>query len=939
MSACVDIAVLDELAGGGVPSPETRAHLEMCARCRGTFDEMRRNARLLNSMRGALDTPAFPSEPMLGVTGRRIGRFELRSVLGHGGMATVYHAVQDHPRRDVALKVMKHDLPAGPARRRFEYEVETLARLQHPGIAQLFEAGMVDIGFGPQPFFAMELVKGRRLTDFARDHQLRTRQRLELMIKVGEAVDYAHQKGIIHRDLKPSNILVVEEGTEARRHEGTKGKEQDAAGTSCLGASVPSCLSKILDFGVARSTDSDLQATTLRTHVGQLIGTVPYMSPEQAAGDPNEIDIRSDVYALGLVAFELLAERLPYEVKDTSIAEAVRIIREEEAAPLSSVNKVFRGDLQTIVAKALEKDKTRRYPSASAFVADLRHFLNDEPITARPPSATYQFRKFAKRNKALVTGVVGVFLTLLLGLAGTGSGFMRARAERNRAEARHAEAETLIDLLKNMLGSANPHEVKGTDYTVRQLLDDFARGLGAQLQGQPNVEATIHATIGNAYRGLGVREPAERHLQAALDLRRKTQGDEHPDVAQSLADLAWSFHDKPDLPAAEQAFRQSLEMRRRLFGNEHKDVAESLFGLSDVLRHRKAFKEAEPLAREALALQKKLLGSEHRDVAESLNNLGRVLSEMGDYHQAARFLREGLEMWRKAHPGDHPQIAAGLYELAVVLYRHADSAGSEAVIREALAMGRRVLGERHHNVGMMLRHLATLLRERGEYGEAETVVREGLGIQREVHGDRHPCTAADVNDLGAVLRDVGKLEESEPLLREALGVYSSLGDDKHDTVQVRSNLAGVLVLLGRFEEAESLARTASSQFRELYGDRHRATADALRILGQALVAQGAAGEAEPMLRESVEVFRGIPRAEPWRVARAESAWGHGLTAAGRFDEAEPLLTNGLRVLQETRGPGFVDTQLALRYLVSLYEAWGRPEKAAEYRALLAQSPS
>ena len=317
----------------------------------------------------------------------RIGRYRILRLLGEGGMGVVYEAEQEQPRRTVALKVIKLGLATHQQIRRFEQECRALGRLQHPGIAQIYEAGTADSGFGPQPYFAMELIRGESLLKYAEAHQLKTPERLDLMAKVCDAVQHAHQRFVIHRDLKPSNILVDESGQP-----------------------------KILDFGVARATDNDAQLTC-QTDVGQLVGTLAYMSPEQVMADPMGIDTRSDVYALGVTLYELLAGRLPYTVS-TQVHEAVRTIREQDPTPLRSVSRTYRGDIETIVCKALEKDKARRYASASGMAADIRRYLNDEPITARRPSAKYQLQKFARRYK-LPVAVAGAFLLLLVGAFAT----------------------------------------------------------------------------------------------------------------------------------------------------------------------------------------------------------------------------------------------------------------------------------------------------------------------------------------------------------------------------------------------------------------------------------------------------------------------------------------------------------------------------------------
>src|ERR1043165_3724018 len=355
--------------------------------------------------------------------GAVVAHYRVERVLGEGGMGVVYLARQERPDRAGALKLIRPGYAGEKMLRRFEHEAEVLGRLLHPGIAQIYEAGTADLGAGPQPFFAMELVRGVPLTRFAEQKELGTRERLELMARVCDAVQHAHQKGVIHRDLKPGNILVPADGQP-----------------------------KVLDCGVARATDSDIQSTTVQTGIGQLIGTVPYMSPEQVGGDPAELDTRSDVYALGVVLFELLSGRLPYSLEAKMIHAGARVIREEDPTRLSSIDRSLRGDVETIVGHALEKDKTRRYQAASALAADIRRYLSDETIAARPASTWYQLRKFSRRNRALVGGVGASFVILSAGFFVSLYAFGRARFEsqekgralvlaKQNAEKATAEAE------------------------------------------------------------------------------------------------------------------------------------------------------------------------------------------------------------------------------------------------------------------------------------------------------------------------------------------------------------------------------------------------------------------------------------------------------------------------------------------------------------------
>ncbi|MFH1109579.1 MAG: protein kinase [Planctomycetota bacterium] len=341
--------------------------------------------------------PACPPE--------KIGQFHIKSVIASGGMGTVYEAFQEHPRRPVAVKVLKRGIASRSAMRRFEYESQTLARLRHPGIAQVYEAGTYDDGAGPVPYFAMEYIPhALPITAYAKEKGLTLRQRLELFADVCDAVHHGHQKGIIHRDLKPGNILVDSHGEV-----------------------------KVIDFGVARGTDSDMAVTTLQTDIGQLIGTLQYMSPEQCVADPHDIDTRSDVYALGVVFYELLSGKMPYDVTNRPVLESTRMIREEHPTRLSRVDAALRGDTETIVFKALEKDRERRYQSAVELAQDIRRYLSGEAIIARPPSIVYQLRVFARRNKAFFSAVAAAFVVLVGGVIVSTSLYVQAERQRQRA--------------------------------------------------------------------------------------------------------------------------------------------------------------------------------------------------------------------------------------------------------------------------------------------------------------------------------------------------------------------------------------------------------------------------------------------------------------------------------------------------------------------------
>jgi eukaryotic-like serine/threonine-protein kinase len=440
--------------------------------------------------RGHFEPVASPPLPA------NIGRYRVIRLLGEGGMGAVYEAEQDQPRRRVALKVIKAAWASPTTLQRFALESQSLGRLQHIGIAQIYEAGSAETLHGVQPFFAMELIQGKPLVEYADEHHLSTRQRLALMIQVCEAAHHAHQRGIIHRDLKPGNILVDESGQP-----------------------------KILDFGLARATDSDAQATR-QTDVGQLLGTLAYMSPEQVLADPLAIDVRSDVYSLGVILYQLLANRFPYPLPK-EIYEVVRTIRETDPAPLSSVNNLYRGDIETIVVKALEKDKDRRYASAADLAGDIRRYLDDQPITAKPSSAVYQLQKFARRHKTIVASAAAILAALILGIVASTWEAVRARRAEAIAKQETAIAQAVNEFLQNdILGQASAYNQSkpDPDLKVRAALERAAKNIQGKFAKQPEVEASIRETIGKSYHDLGLYTEARAQLERALDIERHLFG-------------------------------------------------------------------------------------------------------------------------------------------------------------------------------------------------------------------------------------------------------------------------------------------------------------------------------------------------------------------------------------------------------------------------------
>ncbi len=579
-----------------------------------------------------LDAPPFdrPSEPQPRPTpfdgGRRIGAYDVTRLIATGGMGTVFEARQDHPHRTVALKVMRSAVNSKEAQRRFRYEAELLGRLRHPHIAQIFEAGIHREGAADVPYFAMEFVPdATTLTEFAESRALDARARLALFIKVCDAVQHGHEKGVIHRDLKPANILV------------------DASGEP-----------KVIDFGVARATHHDVPLTTVQTNIGQLVGTLAYMSPEQIGGNPDDVDTRSDVYSLGVILYELLAGRRLFEVAGKPMLDAARAIADGEPAPLGTIDRGFKGDLDTIVQTALFREKSRRYASAADLAADIRRYLNDEPISARPPTTLYQLRKFARRNRALVVGTAIAAVGLVVGATAAVWKAVEATAERNHARQEAAKAERTLKFIQETLGEADPNRAPG-DVTVRQALDVAARRAQADLADEPEVLASIEQMIGCIYVRVQRAYDGREHLMKALEIRKRIDGPDSIAVARILSDLAWvSNCDDPRKP--EELFEESLRIHRQVYGPDHHLVACTMSYIASMKNIRKNFADAEPLGREALARLRAAHGDNHPSVSFAMKTYAISLAGIGRPAEAEPLFKQALQIDRTMLGPDHPEL-------------------------------------------------------------------------------------------------------------------------------------------------------------------------------------------------------------------------------------------------------------------------------------------
>jgi len=781
------------------------------------------------------------------------GKYKLLEELGSGGMGVVYLAEQVEPvRRRVALKIIKLGMDTRQVVARFETERQALAVMDHPNIARVFDAGATETG---RLYFVMELARGIPITDYCDRHKLSAQERLQLFIGVCQAVQHAHQKGVIHRDLKPSNILVVIQDDRP----------------------VP----KIIDFGIAKATDHRLAQRTLFTEQGQLIGTPEYMSPEQAEMSGLDVDTRTDIYSLGVILYELLAGALPFDagkLRSAAFGEIQRIIRETEPPKAStrlstlketkaeiaekrgtdagSLVKLLRGDLDWITMKAMAKDRTRRYSSASELAADIERHLRHEPVTAGPPSAVYRIRKYVRRHKLGVAAAAVVTLAVLIGVAGTTIGLLRAVRAEKKALEEAARATRVSDFLVDLFKVSDPSEARGNTITAREILDRGAKKVEEELAGQPLIQARLMDTMGQVFQSLGLFDQALPLLKSALETRRNVLGNKDLEVAASLQNVGYLLVAKGDYAAAEPLLLESLAIRQELLGRNHPEVATSLATLGEVNYDKGDLAKAEEFYRESLAIRRKSLGDTHIEVANSLNDLAITLKAKGDYEETDSMYRESLAIRRKALGEDHPVIAQSLNNLGMFLYqmflnKKSDGVEAEQLLRQALEMNRRILGNEHPEVSTNLNNLALLLRDKGDYDQAISLFREVTEIDRRTLGEEHPYVASRMN-----------------------------------------NLASTLVRKGNYKSAEELYQKAIAIQRKTFAEKS------------------------------------------WEIATTKLLLGACYSEAKRFEEAEPLILGALPIIEQNFGPDHARTQAAVKRLISLYEAWGKPEKAAEYRSLL-----
>ncbi len=854
--------------------------------------------------------------------GRQVGAYRVIRRIAAGGMGTVFeaHRADDVFAKRVAVKVCAATLVGETIRDRFQRERQILARLEHSNIARILDGGTTDEG---SPYFVMEYVDGLPLDRYVEEHRLGLEERLRLFCEVCHAVAYAHRNLVVHRDLKPSNILV------------------DAAG--CV---------KLLDFGIAKLLAEGTEvapAVGTRTLLRAL--TPEYAAPEQVRGDP--VTTATDVYALGVVLYELLTGQRPYRVTRSAPSEWEHAILEQEPVRPSArvasrlgageseardeaaaigpqprqLRRRLRGDLDRIVLKALQKEPERRYASAEALAADIRRHLEGLPVSAHGDSLTYRGAKFVRRHRVGVAAAALIFLSLFAGLVGT-----TAQARRASREARKAAA--VKDFLKSLFSASDPAQAQGKERTARQLLENGARRIETELKDQPEVQSEVARLIAAVYQGLGDYDRAASLLRADIDRRRNLDGAQSVELAQSLAGLADAFYEQGRFDEAAPIYDEALAIQRARRGQLSPEVAELLWDIAGVKRSLGDLDAAEALQKQSLAIYSQTKGSDSKEAMSVRESLAITYAHRDRFGDAAAAM-EPVIAWCDRHYGpDHPDTLNARYNRAGYLVPLDRTAEPSRIAEDVIARQRRVLGARHARLALSLRLLARARGAAGHAEDAQAPIAEALAIHRASLGPTNPQVAVDLAWQGAIEAEAGRLVEAERDCRQAVALVDGQKDvGPINLGNVRSLAGGVFAEAGRLEEADRQLSQAVAIFRE---ERRSGIllGRALDALGDAARRRGQKARAAEIARQALSILEKSGGSDHPAVALARAHAGATLWSAGETAEGERLLRAGVESLQRKFPDGHFELASA-RFLLG--EALAKSGRATEARPLLQQS--
>ena len=714
---------------------------------------------------------------------KQAGPYRVIELIARGGMGNVYLAERSDGQfdRTVAIKILRHELSSKSHVDRFSAERNILSGLEHPNIARLYDGGITDDN---RPYLVMEYVDGVPITTYCKKNSCTLNEKLELFKQVCKAVEYAHRNLIVHRDLKPDNILVKQDGTV-----------------------------KILDFGIAKILDEELTPDKLvQTKENLHMLSIQYAAPEQVTLE--KITTATDVYALGLLLYEMITGRPPFDLKGKNLKEAEQTIRfeipEKPSARISDsgLSRKVKGDLDAIMLKALRKEPEYRHQTADQFLDDIDRFLTGRPVLAQKESMLYRTKKFILRRPVIPTSIIFILFAIWGYIFTLQQHADQLEVERNIALSEALRAEQISDFLINMFQEADPFS-SSKDITVREMLD---RGTDQVLEDglieDPVVRAKFMETLGNVYRRLGALDKAEQLLMEAIQIRRSLYGSMHLEIASSLSRIGSLLTDQGNYVDAVETLREALTIQQELLGDDHHDTVDTMNNLANALQSSNRMNESELLYRKIISINRN-----HEDrqeyLATNLTSLGNLLSEQQNYTEAEELLHEALEIRQRILGREHPRTAVTLNNLAQMLRRSGSAESAEPLLRESIEIRKITLGDDHPSVAIGINNLALALRDMGRFDEAEPLFRESLERRINHFGEEHPATGIAYYNLAGLKNRIERYQEAEELSRKALQIWTvTFRPDHINLARVRDILAQSLIALNYFSEAEELLKEA-----------------------------------------------------------------------------------------------------------------------------------
>ena len=856
---CPDLEEIERSVRGEIDDAAAESlatHLERCPECASLVEEVRSNELFQSDWQRAWAGTSPGS-----AVDARIPGYRLEREVHRGGQGAVFAAHQESTNRLVAVKLLHQGAFAtAQQRRRFEREIDLSASLDHPNIVTIFDSGRTETG---ELFFAMELVDGAPLHEHLAEHSLTVDERLRLFSSICAAVHHAHQRGILHRDLKPGNILVDRDGQP-----------------------------RVVDFGLAKPLEVSAADGSLETIPGMFVGTLAYASPEQLQEESGGVDVRSDVYGLGVILFQILTGDLPYDTTGALVNVALKILQGEPTRP-SSIDPGLDVELDAIVAKALEKRPRDRYQSVAELRTDVESHLRGDPVLARSDSGWYVLRKRFRRHRLGITTAAVVFLSLVVATVVSGVFWHRSATDRDNAIRERNSLREVRDFQVRMIAMANPY-AEGRTVTVAELLDSAGRDLAGEYQDQPELRAELEMTVADSYAGLKLHHQAEAHYSAAWELFREQRGEHDPVTLEAGLGRATAMAATRPVEEAERLLVEEVELLREQLGAGHDHTQNAVSALAHFRENQGRLEEAEELFRQVIELDREGEPVDREALIASLQNLGGCLLTQGHPEKAEPILREVFE-WREQHKG--PEHSTTLTTA-------------------------NILGQTWFYLGRL--------------DEAEEILRHTLEARRRIFGDESWVTCRSLNALGLCLLESDEVEEACGILQEAV----RFGRDVHpphdfEHLRVERTLGGALWQLGRLDEALEVLEGAHAALEEHHGAGHP---DAIAtLLGISCVLQ-----AGHQFDSAATVFKSVlsvcPDSHPDResfLAQARLYRGFCLLQIDRLDEAEELFLEAFEALEAELGPTHQRTRIAIEALVGVYDRTGRPEEADRYRGLLA----